>query len=311
MKLKCTLLFGLLFSLASCGASDEQKIKNSIEIANNLLSTRKCDEAIRELESVGQQRSNARWLVTYASAFACKGGFSEPNFFANDLTKLSANATAMLGSLTTFTTSATDTPFTTEYTNLNTALNILLYPAEMTATSHALRLTKLSASDVNNMDAMAIYIILTQLGRYLNYYGDASATGVKGGGAASNTCIATYTDATALNATNLGATGSCTNGGGNVGHADIETGVAATRHARLCNGLILFNNFIDIVSNISFTGANTGSLSGLSATFQTICSTAFPGNPVCSTYDQATCESSISNATIEQYFAAIFETSFI
>ncbi|PIP94787.1 MAG: hypothetical protein COW00_18585 [Bdellovibrio sp. CG12_big_fil_rev_8_21_14_0_65_39_13] len=310
MKLKCTLLFGLLFSLLSCGASNEQKIKNSIEVANNLLSTRKCDEAIRELESVGQQTSNPRWLITYSSAYACKGGFSEPSFFANDLAKISSANDGLIGSLTLFSTSSTDGPFSTEYANLQRALEILLYPAGLTTSSHTSRLTKFTTSELSNMEVVAFYIALTQMGRYFYYYGDAGPTGTKGGGGAPNTCLATYTDGAAITAIDVLATDSC-NSGTNLGHTDIETGVAATRQTRMCHGIVLFNNFIDLISNLTFSGANTGSLSALGAVFTTLCETAMGGAvPICSVKDQTSCEAA-TNADVEGYFAKVLETFFI
>lgn len=306
MLKKLTILISFVFLLNSCGQSDEEKVKNAIETANHLLSLRKCDEALRELEGVGQQNTNSRWIIAYASAHACNGNFSEPNFFANELPKLGTNVSqdALFGLLTTFA-SASDTPFSTQYSALQRALEVLMYAGGSSTSSHAQRLTKFTASEVSNMEVFALYLNLTQLARYLDYYGAPSAAGVKGN------CIATYTDGTAITAIDVVNTDAC-NSGTNTGHPDIETGVPATRHARLCHGLVLFNNFIDLISNISFTGGNTGTLSTLSTTFGTVCTTAFgAGAAVCTTKDQAACEANITNTNIERYFASIIETFYL
>lgn len=306
MTKKLIILLNILMLVVSCGQSDEQKLKSAIDSANQLLSLRKCDEALAVLEGVGQQTSNARWVIAYASAHACGGAFSEPSFFATELPKLGSNVgqNALFGLLTTFNSSAYSA-LSTEYTKLETALNVLLYAGGLTSSSHANRLTKFTASEVSNMEVFALYLNMTQLGRYLDYYGAPSAAGVKGN------CIATYTDATAITAIDVVNTDAC-NSGTNTGHPDIETGVAATRHARLCQGLVLFNNFIDLISNISFTGGNTGTLSTLGTTFGTLCSVAFgAGAAVCTTKDQTACVNNITNAQIEQFFGSIIETFYL
>ena len=68
--------------------------------------------------------------------------------------------------------------------------------------------------------------------------------------------------------------------------------VAATRQ---CQGIVLFNNMVNLMLNISFTGGNTGSLSSLSDAIDTLCSDeANIPVAICSVRDMDDCEAEAS-----------------
>ena len=75
----CTLL--ILFY--GCGSSDEGKISLAITEAEIYLNSGACSSAQTALEAVGNQKSNARYLQTLASAHACKTNHSSTEVFAN------------------------------------------------------------------------------------------------------------------------------------------------------------------------------------------------------------------------------------
>lgn len=306
MKLRLTFLLTLLFLLQSCGQSDENKIDQVIEDANIYLSSRNCAKAKEILLTVGEQKNNARWVQIYASALACSGNFDEPTFFGTDLPKLSALQGGMIGSLTTFS-SSISTPTSLQYASIKESVEYLLYAGGLlTASSNANRQTIYGASDTSNMDIQTLYMLLAQMGRWFKFYGNADATGIKGTGTAANTCLMTYTDATAITSIQGGVSGSCT-GVANNGHPDINV----NKIPKMCEGIVLFNNFINILTNVSFTGGNTGNLGALTAVFSTLCSSEvnIPG-AICTIYDQTACEAQ-PLANIERYSAWLFERIFL
>jgi hypothetical protein len=309
MKCLVLILFSLL--LTACGQSDKEKIESGLKHARQLLTLRKCDDALTVLNEIGFQAGNAPYLQTYSSAYACKSNYSTVTFFGTDIDKLSASQGGMLGSLTTFTTSQNPNALSASYNYLQTAIETLLYAGGITASSHTNRLTKFTASEVSNMGVQAIYMILVQMGRYFAYYGDAdTSTGVKGDGAEPNTCLVTYTNPLAIDALDDGVSGSCTDVA-NLGHTSIETGDADIRRTRMCHGVVLFNNFIDLITNVSFSGSSTGELGDLATVFDTLCSSDLnvPG-AICTIRDQSACEA-LDPDEIELFFAWIFERIFL
>ncbi len=153
-------------------------------------------------------------------------------------------------------------------------------------------------------------MILVNMGRWFNYYGNADINGEKGAGAEPNTCLATYTDVNALAAIDVVGGDSC-NTGTNTGHVDIE---GAARTERLCQGIVLYNNFIDTLSNIQFTGADAATFDTIESTFSGVClaaSTLSTFSPsMCDVRDQLVCETQ-TNQDIERFSASIFETGFL
>jgi hypothetical protein len=309
-------IFLILFLLASCGRSDAEKLKAAMEEANLYLTSRECDKAIEILNKVGFQETNSKYLQIYSSAYACKGNFDEPTFFGTDLPGLSTVAGGMFGSLATFSLATMTGPTDSHYTNLQTAINYLWYAGGISSSGHTNRETIFTSTETNNIDVQNLYMIMVQLGRWLKYYGNADSTGVKGGGTAANTCLVTYTDSDAIESIDDGSSGSCTDLA-NSGHDDMEANAsAAERTTRMCQGIVLLNNFINIITNISFSsGSNTASLSQVSTLLDTICSdlvgavTGF-STTICSVRDQSKCENDEDNKSREVYLAWIFERNF-
>lgn len=301
----------LLTLLLSCGASKEEEIDNAIDYAQQLLTDKQCDLAIKELNDVGYQNSNARYLQTYASAYACKAGFSEITFFANDLSKLASGNTTFLPSLTKFSTSSTTSSTADSYTNMFSAINTLLYAGGITASSHANRHAVFGTSDTSNIELQALYLLLGQLGKYLYLHGNTDSLGKKGtrDTPETNDCLTDYTTAAAQAAvTAAGATISpCSNADYNDGHSELKNG-AANRKKYLCQGTILFNNMLHIIQNLTLgTTSNTGTLGELDDNISALCTAGGLG-AVCTEKDQTSCEANISIQDLELYFIAVFET---
>lgn len=305
------LIVILTFLLYSCGQSADEEISDAIEEANLLLSNYKCDQALEILNAVGMQNTNKDYLDSLATAYACKASYSTTTFFATDLPSIGTASNSLFGSLAAFS-SATDmsSPTDPDFTYLQTAIDILLHAGGHATASSALRESTFTLRESTDINLQAFYMILVNMGRWFNYYGNADTNGEKGAGAELNTCLATYTDANAIVAIDAENSDSC-NTGTNTGHVDIE---GSARTERLCQGIILYNNFIDTLSNIQFTGTNAATFDTIETIFSGVCLAASAlssfSASICDVRDQSVCELQ-TNQDIERFSASIFENGFL
>ena len=307
---KTLVIIGLMFLAFGCGLSKEEEVDDAISQAHRLLSANKCAEAIAVLNGVGQQTSNAEWLGVYADAQACLAPWSVVSFFATDLPNMSTSQTALVGSLATFQQAVMTSPSDGAYTNLRAAINTLLFAGGITEVSHSNRVDALGLSSANNIGVHALYMMINQIGQFSRYYGNAlSTTGVKGSAGVSQ-CYINYTDGDAqLVVSAYPAANNCNSFV--LGHPQLT----ASR-TRLCEGIVLFNNFIDIIANIAIgdTG-NNGGLDELSANIGDLCATAAGGGldlgGTCTVKTHSVClndtNGDISAAQIERFYAVTWE----
>lgn len=320
----------MLLSLLSCGKPADQKRDDAVLSANIMLSTRQCQAAIDLLEGVGRDTYDGKYMQTLASAYACKAGFTEPRFFVDELPKV--GTPGGLGGLTRFTLASTMTaPDAESFENLQKAIDILLYAGGVPSTrkpTASRRVTGLSSADAQDINAQLMYLVLTQMGLYLHYYGDSSESGVKGSGVGTNTCLVNYDKDVALNvggsldayfATNV--TGACKQAGlGTTGHPQLGADKDNLNVARLCQGVVLLNTFIDVFPAVlaSITTDDLDTVNGITTAVnlaKTAVTTAKTGASMATlmnTLNQANCVANNTANTeyLQVYFAFMYEALF-
>lgn len=317
MRVNLLIIFLLCALLSSCGATKDEEIESAIVSANQFLSNKRCNEALQVLDSVGPQMSNPDWLSTYSSAQACTADWNVVRFFETDLDLLdTASETAIIGSLAVFSQANMSSPTDAAYTGLRNAITTLLSAANVSPISYQARALALGTSVASRLAIQTLYMQLAQLGKFARYFGNANASGTKGLGTGANECYLTYNDADAQAIANSAGLGTCDTIPGDTGHPDL-TG----NRTRLCEGIVLFNNFLDIVSNVTLdpTGnnGNIGDLDGLSTNLAAACAT-LSGPPTnydfggtCTVKTQSICESNAGGnytmAHLERYYAAFWE----
>jgi hypothetical protein len=317
-----------LMMLFSCGKNADQKTADAVLSANIALSKGNCQDAITVLEENGRVNTNAAYLKTLASAYACRAGYSTLTFFSTDIFK--TVTPAPLGGTTTYSTSSAAVASTLQadqsYQDLRTGINILLYAGGIPSTTEpttAERKKHFTTAEVADIDSQLLYMVLVQLGRYGYFYGDSSATGVKGSGPKSNTCFTSYKNAkAAIQGALTTAGGTCTNITTTAsGHPQLVEGVtAATRKTRLCEGVVLMNNVYALLPNvIASIFSNPADQALVNAALTTVAGaktamTAADSNTaiVAVTLNQTNCEddSLVLVSAIEGYFALMIEGSF-
>ena len=163
-----------------------RKRDQAILSANIQLSSRNCDEAIKALESVTFSWKDPTFLKTLSLAYACKGKFDVITLFTEDLLLFGSVNDSPLGGLTRFSTSDDmQSPTDTDYLSLFQGLNYLLYAGGIDSDEDptpARREALIATDELQEIEMLAFYELLVNLGRFLNYYGNANELGVKGAG---------------------------------------------------------------------------------------------------------------------------------
>ncbi len=314
MPVRKSLLFLLLLATAlGCGLDNEEKVEDAIVQAHQLLTSKKCAEALAILEGVGTQPLNPEWLQTYASANACAANWSVITFFADDLPNIEADYEAIIGILATFGQAVMTSPTDSHYTRLQSAINTLLYAGGISSPSNVNRRSVLTAAEVNNIDVQNLYMILNQIGQFARYYGNASPTsGIKSSGSGANTCYIDYTD------TDAQVIVTAVNGDSCVGFADGHPELTGNRE-RMCQGVVLFNNFLDILANVSLSSSsNSGDLDELAQDIEDLCVEAtqppfsYDLGATCTVKSQSVCvanpDGNLNLEHLERFYAAVWES---
>jgi hypothetical protein len=305
------LILFIFITLSSCSQSSKEKTDEAIDVALTHLSKDECDDAISVLEDAGTQSDNAIYLQVLASAYACKAGFNEVSFVADDLVDIDVTTpAAILKSISILSLSTETAADSSDYVSIRTGLNLLLN-STTGPPGQVARTTKFGTRKAGDMGVQALILNLVNLGKFLHYYGNVSGTGIKGGGSAANKCFIDYNDGRAQLLTGA-TTGACVSD--TDGHADLDQSTA-TGKRRLCEGLMLLTNTLDILENIDFTSSESlsklGDISTEVATFKTAAVTAGLSTLINMT-SQSTCETYLNTPSqlldMEYIYALLFET---
>lgn len=250
--------------LVSCGNNPEEAAVIGIDEALTLLSEDKCNEAIKILEDLDDQEENPVWVKTLASAYACKAGFNVISFVNNDIAAI--NSMNLFTSISILSYSDETTVDSAKYTAMKKALKIL-------GRSDFKQVTRNSDFGLRHGEDMGVQVLIysiMQLGKYLNWYGNVDALGKKGAGTNTNSCFLNYSYAPAIAIVgSLPASNACQVT--NDGHPDL----AASRIIRVCEGLTLMTNVIDVLNNLDLSSSSSlSSLENIVTELQTYRTTA-------------------------------------
>lgn len=305
------LLFTFIF-LFSCAKSEEEQIVSAKKEALYYLTHEKCTKARETLDKVDYQSDDPVYISLYSDTYACEAGYGQLATALPDMTSITATTSDLFGTLASFSSAQAETTAdSTSYTKLMQAIQVILNSGADSAT----RITTFGATKAGDLHLQLLLLLTVEMGKYFAYYGDADATGIKGAGGNWN-CLAQYTDLTALVHLAVNGTDSCATGAANTSSTDMLVANADYKR-RLCEGIILFNNFQDVLGNISFS-SNSGELGDLvdvGAVLNSIESTAAGIEAAVADYkdilDQTECEATAATKAVEQqrHFALIIENN--
>jgi hypothetical protein len=308
--------------LSSCGKNAKEKTASAVLSANISLSKGNCQEAIDILESNGRDERDAEYLKTLASGYACRAGFKVTTFFASDLSK--SSTPAPLGGATLYSTSQVTVTGSlqsdSKFKDMQTAIDLLYYAGGFSAATEPTSVERakyFNANEAADINSQMLFMMLAQLGKYMEVYANAGTTGVKGSGTTvNNKCFTDYSNTPGgVQAALAAMPGACKVTNSPSAQLDSAAITVATRRTRLCQGVVLVNGILDVLPSIA-ASAGGGDLSSISSlttniqSYKTALTTAYPAvGSVATVMSQYNCENdpNITTATIESYFAMIFE----
>lgn len=321
----CCLLF------FSCGYEPEEERANAVLSANIELSSGNCNEAISALNEAPFSWKDPTFLRTFSLAYACKGKFDVLTLFSDDLPLFGSVNDSILGGLTKFSTSDDmSSPTDSDYKSMETALNYLLYAGGIDRDENptpTLRESLLGSTESQEIEMLAFYEILVNLGRFLHYYGNADSDGAKGAGGQSNVCFLDYDDVVSdappfslEEYFDTGATGSCTKlRYSNSGHEYLNDTDGEPDVEKLCEGVVLINNFFKIFPSVlaNISGADFDDFDGVEDVFDNAVDLADAFKSGTSnrlkgvtSYDLCVSNNQNDDSYIQVFYAFIFEVLF-
>lgn len=317
MKLLLMLLTFTLF--VSCAKTDEQAIDAAKREALYHLTGGDCSDAKTALDTVDYQSDDSEYIRLYSDVYACKAGYSQLSTVVENLGSLTATSADLFKTLASMPASQAETQAdSTAYTNIMLAINQLIYSNGATP-SAAARITKFGAREAGDMDYQALFLVLIEMGKYFGYNGNVGTDGSKGGAGGTIVCLAELTDTTArghLDNAVIGAGDLCTDALNSASSANstIQSG-DSDYVKKLCEGVVLFNNFQDILANISFSSNSSelGDLVSVGAILDSIETNAAAIEAAITDYkditSQAACEllAVTKGNELQRHFALIIE----
>ncbi|WPU64398.1 hypothetical protein [Peredibacter starrii] len=303
----------ILFVLTSCAQKPEEKTAEAIDVALSHLSSGECDAALEVLQDASDL-ANPIYVQVLASAYSCKANYDEVEFISNDLSGLSTGTpAAIMKSIASMSLSPETAADSDNYVAIRTGINTIL--GATTTVTHDARVTKFGARKAGDLSVQALMLNVVNLGKFLNFYGNADADGDKGQGTNTNSCFINYTDPRAQTVITSGVGGVCNSN--TDGHPDLSFAAANLSNAkrRLCEGLMLVTNVLDILDNLDLSGsselAKLEDISAQVSTFKTAAVAAGLGTLINMT-SQSQCETAMNTASnlndMEYLYSLVFET---
>lgn len=286
----------------SCGG--KETTESAVFQADYYLTSGKCAKAQEVLDDAGWS-DDANYIGAYSNVYACYAGFSELTaIFGGNLDILETSTPEdIFKSIASFSTSEETSVDSAVYSNMDKGIKTIL-EAVGSVPSAALRNSKYGRRKGTDLNSQALYMVIFQFGKFLRLYGNTDDNGNKGAGPHGSGCFMDYP--------NLGI--NCNNPLGNDGSPYLDF-VAEPEDAtrRACEGVVYFNNLLDILRNIDLGDSET------SAQLQDIVDnidTYLAGigsdsdlDPYINLTSQASCEEEVTTNKIglEKFYAVIFE----
>lgn len=243
-------ILAIIFLCLACGAPPDAQLDNAIYEAHYHLSSLNCAKAKESLDSIDYKADSAEYVSLYSAYYACLSGYTVLGTVFENIVNIIATADGFLASMAAFSSSNETQADSAVYTNLKLAISEIIIRGGNTVA----RTAKYGTVKGQDLSFQLLYMVTTEFGKYLAYYGNAGATGDKGGGAtAGHNCLMNYDLAGVVPILSLNNADTCTTTA--EGSSDLDP-TDDSFIARACEGIVLFNNFGDIVSNITFSDSD-------------------------------------------------------
>ena len=305
MKVYLNLL--ILFIFISCGATKDEELELVVDEANFYLSSLNCEAAKSVLDTISYRSGSADFVSLYSAIYACRAGYTVLGTVFDNLTNITATNDGLFRSLANFSSSNESVADSDVYTNLKLAINEILKNSDATTA----RISKYGRIKGTDLSMQLLFMVITELGKYMGYYGNKGPAGEKGAGAGTNGCLMNYDTAAVNSILAANNTDSCS--GTADGSSDLDPS-DPNFVKRSCEAIVMHNVFGDIVSNIDFSNSDDlGDLEDTQTIYANLLTAAILVEPDVANYDDfknfADCETYAATDTdeLQRVFASYVE----
>ena len=315
-SLELLILLILSYFLFACSEANQLKSEESLIEANYYLSSLNCGQAQSSLDSYAGSVMNPSYIETLAAIEACYSGFSVINFFADDITQISASN--LFNSLTTFSTSDEAMVDSDEYLALKNAIAIITRSDTDSAWLSSDRNLLFGQKRGEDLSLFAAYMQVAFLGKWLQLYGNTDSDGVKGAGSFTNQCVFPYTFPAAQFIIDNTSTGSCQSPYRGPAALDVTLEDDEVVAKRICDYVVTLNHLFDILTSVTLSSnSSLGGFVDIEATLDALFDAAEQAYPGASIYRELYQESSCVDLVVNNldevqvYLAVIVEMNLL
>ena len=255
MKVLSLVLFILFIS---CAKQPEEAVLSAKREALSYLTEGNCDKALEALESVNPNSNDGVYVSLLASVYECRADYRELDTVLNNLDALDADQTNLFATMAAFESGQEETaPDSVKYLNIMKAIDTISRSSASPST--ASRIELFGSFGGNDLNYQLLLLTTIGISKYLGAYGNVNTSGNKGAGAGTARCLAQYTYANIT--AGSGYLDQLTNGTCDSStQSNSETSILSADGEyvrRLCEGVVLYNNFLDLLVNITLPSDTT------------------------------------------------------
>ncbi len=295
----------LILAVVSCGLTSDKELSLVVDEANYYLSSSNCEAAKDVLDSIDYNSESADFVSLYASIYACRAGYTVLETLFDNLINIDATTAGLFRSLANFTSSNEATADSDVYSNLKLAISEIQRNSSLTSN----RLLKYGDVKGTDLSMQLLFLVLTELGKYMKFYGDGDVNGEK------QRCLMNYNTISVESVIDSVSADACNNRG----EGPLELDPSDPDFIRrACEGIVLHSIFGDIVSNLTFSDNDgLGDLADTASVFSSLLVAATLSEPAVADYDGfmtfTECEAYAVSDTdeLQRVFAAYVENFYL
>jgi hypothetical protein len=242
------ILIFLFIFISSCGKSSEEEVISAKREAAHYLSEGECSKALSALRSASPSSDDQVYISLLASVYECRADYRELTTVLSNLDALDADTTNLFKTMAAFESSQeVAAPDDTKYVNILKAINIISTSSSVAGSLQ--RVEKFGKYGGSNLNYQLLLLTTIGLSKYFGAYGNVDATGGKGESGGGVVCLAQYNYGNVAGYLDALTDDNCDSST----QADNQTSIDIVDPdyvRRMCEGVVLYNNFLDLLMNL-------------------------------------------------------------
>jgi hypothetical protein len=254
-----SLIF-LFTACFSCGKSSEEENLSAKRLARFYLSEGKCSKALSALEDASPSSDDQVYISLLASVYQCRADYKELTTVLGNLDALDANTMNLFKTMAAFDSAQEVTaPDDSKYVNILKAIEVI--SSSSSDEGSLQRVAKFGRYGGSNLNYQLLLLTTIGLSKYFGAYGNIDSDGGKGSSGVGVVCLAQYNYANVAGYLDALTDDNCESSTQASSQTSIDI-VDDQYIRRLCEGVVLYNNFLDLLVNLTLP-QNTSELGNL------------------------------------------------